>query len=321
MRNYTINTAANAVRHTSRNTVAALCFKPLTIDAVPEIVRLLPLSRSRANDFSAGGLFMWANYFNYEYCIYGNTLFVKGVSEIHPELAAFSLPVGAMPLSCAVDLITDYCRVNGMPLRFSAVPDDRIDELRSLVSGHIERLEDWSDYIYDARSLATLTGKRLGKKRNHVNRFMADNEGFTTEVLSCANLAEAGKAYSSWLQSSPQAAPTAAEESAQTLAVLRNYGAFPFEGLVLRDGHGRIVAFTVGEVIGDTLYTHVEKIDSRVAGAGETINKLFAEYILERYPHVDYINREEDAGDEGLRRAKLSYHPVIILGKYDISES
>ena len=318
MRNYTLNTAATAVRRTACDKTTALNFRPLTIESIKEIERLLPLSRSRANDFTIGGLMMWADYFNYEYCIYGNTLFVKGVSELRPDLPAFSLPVGGMPLSCAVDLIMDYCRVNGVPLRFSAVPDDRVDELRSLVPGRIERLNNWSDYIYDARALASLAGKRLGKKRNHVNRFMAENEGYTTERLSGANLYETRRAYTGWLQDNPPAAASAAEESAQTLAVLDNYGAFPFEGLVLRDGNGRIVAFTIGEVIGDTLYTHIEKIDYNVAGAGETINKLFASYITERYPHVDYINREEDAGDEGLRQAKLSYHPCIILGKYDI---
>ena len=74
----------------------------------------------------------------------------------------------------------------------------------------------------------------------------------------------------------------------------------------------------MGEVIGDTLFTHIEKMDHEVPGAGETINKLFAEHILTKYPEIRYINREEDAGDEGLRQAKLSYHPAIILNKYDI---
>ena len=70
-----------------------------------------------------------------------------------------------------------------------------------------------------------------------------------------------------------------------------------------------IVAFTLGEVIGDTLYVHIEKMNHLVNGAGETVNKLFAELMTGHHPEVRYINREEDVGDPGLRHAKESYHP------------
>ena len=88
---------------------------------------------------------------------------------------------------------------------------------------------------------------------------------------------------------------------------------------MLRDNNRHIVAFTIGEIIGDTLFTHIEKMDHSVPGAGESINRFFAQHITSRHPEVRYINREEDAGDEGLRQAKLSYHPAILLTKYDIT--
>ncbi len=75
---------------------------------------------------------------------------------------------------------------------------------------------------------------------------------------------------------------------------------------------------TLGEVVGDTLYVHVEKMNHDVAGAGETINKLFAENMVSRYAGLRYINREEDMNDEGLRFAKESYHPVAILDKCNV---
>ncbi|MCM1450375.1 MAG: phosphatidylglycerol lysyltransferase domain-containing protein [Clostridiales bacterium] len=319
MRNAIIQSTSTSTGHRLEiGSRTALQFKPLTVDSIPLIEKLLPMSRSRANDYSIGGLLMWADYFGYEYCIYGNTLFIKGVSEIRPELPAFSLPVGAMPLSCAVDLIRDYCRVNGIDVRFSAVPDDRIDELRSIMNGKLERLDDWRDYIYDAISLALLAGKRYGKKRNHVNQFMTQNPDHRIEPITYSNLLEVRQAYVDWLTDTPVDTPSATQESAKTLEVLDNYAIYPFEGIALRDNEGRIVAFTIGEVIGDTLFTHIEKIDHLVAGAGETVNKLFAAYILGLHPSVQYINREEDAGDEGLRQAKLSYHPDIILNKYDV---
>ena len=102
------------------------------------------------------------------------------------------------------------------------------------------------------------------------------------------------------------------------LDVLLNYGDYPFEGAVLRDGHGRIVAFTAGEVIGDTLVLHIEKMEHSISGAGETINNYFARYMLARHPEIVYINREDDSGDPGLRYAKQSYHPALMLRKYNV---
>ena len=80
-----------------------------------------------------------------------------------------------------------------------------------------------------------------------------------------------------------------------------------------------IVAFTLGEVIGDTLYVHIEKMSHDIAGAGETINRLFASMMTTIHPSVQYINREEDVGDPGLRHAKESYHPLELLKKYNVT--
>lgn len=76
--------------------------------------------------------------------------------------------------------------------------------------------------------------------------------------------------------------------------------------------------FTAAEIIGDTLIIHIEKMDHEVAGAGETINKLFAAEMLHRHPQLRYINREDDAGDPGLRYAKESYHPLRLLRKFNV---
>lgn len=296
-----------------------LNFKPMTMADIPAIMPLLPLSRSRANDFTIGGLLMWNEYFDYQYCIVKDTLFVKGVSEMNPGLVAFSLPIGRLPLKESVALIVDYCRREGLDLRFSAVPEDRIGELKAVIPGQMRQLVDWSDYIYDIQALATLSGKKLSKKRNHVNRFMADNPGYSLTPLTPQDVDPIRVAYHRWMSDNELTASSAVEESIQTLSVLDNLDRYPFEGAVLRDGNGNIVAFTLGEVIGDTLYTHIEKMDHNVAGAGETINKLFAGYMAQRHPALRYVNREEDAGDEGLRQAKLSYHPAIILTKYDLT--
>ena len=107
-------------------------------------------------------------------------------------------------------------------------------------------------------------------------------------------------------------------EREQCMTVLRNFANYPFEGAVLRDGNGDIVAFTAGETVGDTLILHIEKMRHDISGAGEAINKLFAERMLSAHPEIVYINREDDSGDPGLRYAKESYHPEFKLRKYNV---
>lgn len=261
---------------------------------------------------------MWVDYFNYEYCIHDETLFVKGVSENHPDMVAFSLPLGKLPLSASVQLIKDYCCRNDLKLAFSAIPVECADELAALCNGTVERLDEWSDYLYSAEALATLTGKQYSKKRNHVNRFFIENPGRLLEMITANNIDEV-KSFVSNLDISRKAdQQVAAYEIEQCLDVLDHVNDYLFDGAILRDANGMICAVTLGEVVGDTLYVHIEKMNHLVAGAGEAVNKLFASEMLRRHSGLRYINREEDMGDPGLRFSKESYHPVAMLGKCNV---
>lgn len=296
-----------------------LKFKPITQADLPEINRIVQMSRSRTCDYTIGGIFMWVDYFRYSYCIYADTLFIRGVSESNLTDEAFSLPVGAMPVAESIELLRAYCRVNGLVMRFSAIPEDKLTDFRSVGLTTCRQLEDWDDYLYDIDALASLRGKKLSKKRNHVNRFMADNPGYSFGPLTPAEARCLEVTCSGWLEPDDVTQRSSLAEHKAVLDVLANMVCYPFEGAVLRNSAGRTVAFTLGEVIGDTLFVHIEKMDHSVAGAGETVNTLFARYMAERYPGLRYINREEDTGDPGLRKAKLSYHPSMILHKYDIT--
>lgn len=297
----------------------SLIFRDITISDIPVVRNMLLRSGSRTCDFTVGGLFMWVDFFRYQYCIYRDTLFVKGVVENHRSVTAFSMPVGALPLDESVGILRDYCGREGMELCFSAIPADRVREFMGIGEWEVEELSDWADYLYDIDSLATLQGKAFNKKRNHVNRFMAENPG--------AKLSDAGADMVRCMEDSfirwnggdgAIESETARAERQMVLSVMENMEYYPFDWAVLLDSGGRPVAFTAGEVIGDTLFVHIEKVDRSVAGAGETVNFLFARKMRDRYPGLKYVNREEDAGDEGLRRAKQSYHPVMMLSKYNL---
>ena len=296
-----------------------LDFRPVTLADIDAIAPFLRGSGSRSCDFTIGGIFMWVDYFGYEYCIYRDTLFIKGLSEDASRRPSFSLPLGAMPLREAASVVREYCRAERIEPLFSGIPEERVDDFRTIGARAVTELPDWADYVYNASDLASLTGKHYNKKRNHVNRFVADNPGWRLDDIDGSNIGELADFFAALDIESAKADPAMAEfEREQCLDVLLNYDRYGMTGALLRDGIGAIVAFTAGELRGDTLVLHIEKMKHTVAGAGEAINHFFARRMLERHPELLYINREDDAGDPGLRYAKESYHPAFKLRKYNV---
>lgn len=293
-------------------------FKKISREAMAEIWPLLRQERGRTTDFSYAGLLMWVEYFKYEYAIVEDTLFIKGVVENNLSAPAFSLPVGRLPLPISVGMVRDYCRIHGIRAEFSAVPEHAMSEMRRLSPESEEELTDWADYLYAAEPLATLAGKKMARKRNHVNRFMTLYPDWILEEMTPANAAEA-MAFMNVVDREGDDTLMAVEERRLTRRLIENVAAGDphLLGALLKTG-GKVCAFTIGDVKDDTLFVHVEKATRTVEGSYEMINKAFAKSVCDRYPVVKYINREDDSGDEGLRKAKESYHPVEKLKKYNV---
>lgn len=297
--------------------LSSLEFRPITREDIPLINSLLQSTYSRTCDYTIGGIMMWVEYFGYEFCVADGTLFIKGRTENNRSETAFMLPIGALPTGEAVERILGYCRQRGLSPVFSAVPEDRIDVLLDVVPGaDIEPLDDWADYIYDIKALATLSGKHLSKKRNHFNQFVSSNPGWRFETLTRDSMPQVLRFFSDLDEAGKD--ELALYEYGECRRVLENYSDYPFEGAILRGTDSRIAAFAVGEVVGDTLFVHIEKIDHTVDGAGAAVCRLFAAYMLARHPALRYVNREEDCGDPGLRTAKEQYHPLARLRKFNV---
>lgn len=294
-------------------------FKKITHRDMPLIWEFLSKEKGRTTDFSYAGVFMWVDLFKYEYAVFNDTLFIKGVVENHRDTPAFSMPVGEKPLAESVEVLRRYCEKEGIKLEFSAVPEYILPEFEKLNPESVEVLEDWSDYIYDAESLASLRGKKMNKKRNHVNHFIACNPDWTFEPLSADNAA-AAQAFMDVYDTEVDDNFMAHEESrlSRKMIDMIAEGDPVMHGGVLYNSPGEICALTIGDVKGDTLFVHIEKATRNVSGSYEMINKEFASHIKEVHPEVVYINREDDSGDLGLRMAKESYHPLGLLKKYNI---
>lgn len=309
---------SHAARRREPKSQSQLEFKRIGIEDMETIRRFMSYNPNRTCDYTIGGVFMWIDYFDYEYCVADDTLFIKGISENHPGMVAFSLPLGELPLKDSIERILSYCKVHNIKPAFSAIPLDNAREIAEIAGGKIESLEGWSDYLYEAQSLATLQGKAYSKKRNHVNRFIADNPDYKFEMITDANIDEAMEFLGEVDVDDKQDTVTASYELEQCKDVLRQIDTYLFDGAILRDESGKICGLTLGEVVGDTLYVHIEKMDHSVSGAGEAINKMFASEMLSRNAEIKYINREEDMNDSGLRFAKESYHPTALLEKCNV---
>ncbi|MDE6443945.1 MAG: phosphatidylglycerol lysyltransferase domain-containing protein [Muribaculaceae bacterium] len=293
-------------------------FRKITSADMPEIWKFLSQEKGRTTDFSYGGILMWVDFFHYEFTIYKNTLFIKGVVENDLSKPAFSLPVGELPLQESVRLLREYCEANNLTLEFSAVPEYALEEMKTLNPVFVEELKDWGDYLYDAVPLSTVAGKKMSKKRNHVHQFEKNCEEWHTAPITPENAMLAYDFMDIFDLEGDSTEMAAAERELSRQLILRMKEGDPnLEGMLLY-ADGKVCAYTIGDVKGDTLFVHVEKATRNVNSSYEMINYLFAKAMCEKYPEIKFINREDDAGDMGLRMAKESYHPVEILKKYNI---
>lgn len=317
-----INRIADALNTSQSSTEcrsgSLIDFKRITHKDMPLIWNFLKKETGRTTDFSYGGILMWIDYFHYEYAILNNTLFLKGVVENNITQPAFSLPIGEMALSDSVRLLIEYCKAHCINLVFSAVPEYALDEFLNLHPSSIEELTDWSDYLYPIEQLATLSGKKMSKKRNHVHQFLNAYPDWHADWITPEN-ASLAMDFMDIFDTEGDSTEMAVAERAlsRSMISLIAEGDTVLEGLLLY-ADGKVCGYTIGDVKGDTLFVHIEKATRHAVGSYEMINNLFAERMLERHPELKFVNREDDSGDEGLRLAKESYHPVDKLKKFNI---
>lgn len=293
-------------------------FKTITPEDMVKIAPFLQQEKGRTTDFTNGGILMWVEFFNYKYCIHDDTLFIKGVVENDRTTPAFSLPLGKLTIKESIDFLKDINIGSDHRLTFSAVPEYAVDEFKKAGAREVEELTDWGDYLYDAEKLATLTGKKYSKKRNHVNQFYTSYPRHDLIELTSGNISLA-LAVMDEFEKEADNTFSATAERILTRNILRliETSRINYIGAILI-ADDKPCAFTIGEIKGDTLFIHIEKALRGYHGSYETINKEFAAMIRAKNPNVKYINREDDGGDEGLRKAKESYHPLTILKKYNI---
>lgn len=174
-------------------------------------------------------------------------------------------------------------------------------------------VRDWFDYLYDAQDMVTFRGRRFNGQRNHIHHFQRLYPDWSFERVTAENLPEVCAFFDDFTRRYHKDSDSAQAEEGCVREFLRDFDAYaPLAGLLRVNG--RVAGFSAGEIVGDTLIIHIEKADIAYEGIYQVLVNEYAKCFVT--PDVRYINREEDVGDEGMRRSKESYHPVRLLEKY-----
>lgn len=280
---------------------------PLSEADIGEIKARLGENPSRICENTAGVVFLWkSDAFDF-YAVEGGTLYRATIKNGE---ANFAFPVGG-DYETALGRIEEYCRRRGLKLRFGFLSERERTALEKRYAAVAESDRNWSDYLYLTDDLKNLRGKKYHGQKNHINKFEKSYPGYSFLPLD-ANLKSAlAEFYEAYYESVSKDSENFLEEKEAFGRILDDYADYGFFGGALF-AEGRIVAVSVGEIVGDTLYVHFEKALREYDGSYAMINHLFAA----RYGDAPYINREEDMGDAGLRKAKLDLHPVNLVKKY-----
>jgi len=294
---------------------AMLEFSPLTLSDINKLRPFILRENSNICDYTAGDIFMWRDYFSTEYAIFDDAVIFKLKVTYKDVSTMFSLPIGNN-IHCCIEEVVRYCRSHDLPIAFNAVTDEGLEPLRSTFEKHeFYTSENWSDYIYRSVDLVKLEGRKYSNKRNHVNQFRRAYENYAYEEINNENLPQIRNFYDELCSETDFSAKIAMEEEDhnKTVEVLKNFDVYGLSGGLLRVGEA-VVAFSIGEVKNDILFVHIEKADMRYKGVYQMINNEFAKHFATE--GIEYINREEDVGDMGLRASKQSYHPYKLAKKY-----
>ena len=287
-------------------------FRDLVLEDKKWIDELLSLEDNMGSEFCFANNFNWREVYNIQIARYKDF----GVLRNNGRQKNYLIPFGKGDLREVVLELVAQSEREGVPFGMFGISEEKKELLDELMPDMLsfERQRDYEDYIYLSEKLSSLSGKKLHSKRNHINAFLEENPHWQYVSLNSSNLSLAIEMNEKWcLENDVSSDKEKSEEQACVKNAFRHFDELGLKGGMIIS-KGEVLGFSIGEPLSkDTFVVHIEKAFSSVRGAYPMINREFVRHECKGYT---YINREEDAGSEGLRKAKLSYYPEIILPKY-----
>lgn len=289
-------------------------FRPVSVNDKDLYNKFKDFTKDRGCECTFANLILWGEQ---SIAVYDNILLRFSYYQGH---YSFAFPIGDGDKKSAVKAIMEDAKERGINCSFFGVYKEDTTLLESLFPEKFAFIKsrDSFDYVYDINSLADLKGRKYHSKRNHLHRFRESYPNYTTEPLSQSNLHLAKELAENWYKEKLADNPDS-DFDLERIALERAFESFSvldMEGLLLKNGEDTL-AFTMGSRMSDdTFDVHFEKALSDTASAYVAINYEFANYIRDKFPEVKYLDREEDMGLAGLRKAKESYRPAYLTEKY-----
>ncbi len=285
--------------------------KPLTIDDRSLFYRYYTENPAKCSYLSFANLFLWKDAEDIHYFEYEGHLVVTGKS-IYNGHRYFMMPLGG----CLCKKLKACLDENfGKDYHIYGITADDLKTVQKNCGEFFEfhRERDMDNYVYTTEKLSTLTGKKLHGKRNHINKFKELYPNHAYEPLTAENIQTIRPFMEEWYQKKSETDDSIFTEKTALENALANFDALQLKGgMLLVDD--KPVAFSIGEQLNeDTALIHFEKADTDYQGAYPMINQQF---VQNAWSSLAYVNREDDMGIEGLRKAKLSYYPDLMVEMY-----
>ncbi len=288
-------------------------FRPVTLEDKPAADRYYARSNFMGSEYCFANLFIWRKKYHTEIAEYGGFLMVKTKDLGIPH---YLYPPGEGDLKEAIDELLACAEKEPEGYAIYGIKEENIEKIESLYPGKFNFSSNRAsfDYIYETEALINLSGSKYHSKRNHINKFIARYGEISYRHIDASDISDCRNAYRKWLEDKPEKAKKGLEEEAGAInECMENYEALGLKGGLIIVG-GEICSFTMGSPINnETFGIHVEKSLIECQGGYAVINREFAKNTISGYR---YVNREEDLGLKGLRKAKMSYRPAFLLEKF-----
>ena len=304
---------------TIEKTESCFVFRPITLDAKSTIERYTKPWALECSDLSFANLFIWGADGKMEYAEKNHSLYIKMDFEGVPVYFWAPIPEygKAVDYRKAVYDGFAYMKQIGVEPTYRSVWTPFRDKMLEACPELFCVPTDISwDYVYSRESLATLKGKKLHGKRNHINKFLSQNPDYEYRKLEPSMVPVCIALYEHWSEEKDEPSVQLEDEKRSVFLALNNMDVLGLTGGAIYLNE-KLCAFTVGErLLPQMQLIHIEKANTDIDGLYPMINQ---QYILNECEGVEWVNREEDMGLEGMRKAKRSYNPARMVEKYMLS--
>ncbi len=289
-------------------------FKPITLEDKQWINKYLKASQYHGCEFSFSTMMLWRDVYHTEVADYMGNLCYR-CHHKHDVRDVYAFPAGNGDKKAAITEMMRQTKERKRIFVLRGFEKEWISWLEKEFPNtfDITTSEDEWDYVYSVEKMSTLYGSKYHGKRNHIARFKDGGE-WHYESLNESNKEACREMSDIWYHAQLNIGNITVLKEKPILNYALDHMAFlDLKGGVLyRDD--KVVAFTIGEeFLEDTFHVHIEKAYSDIQGAYPMINQQF---VLNEMQKFQYVNREEDDGIEGLKKAKKSYYPELMIEKY-----